>query len=148
MRQKLFTVCSIVSLLLCVAVCVLWVRSYFASDVIEITGRVRSSRKPPPRVSEAYRDYQYVFGSAYGVMRVNVPAGAAVPQTEVGDVEWKYDVYDLQLDESRLQYLWTFKHWSYGIDRTLVFPVWVILLFTIPMPVVWLYRRRRERRLR
>ena len=31
MRRKLFTLCSAASLLLCVAVCVLWVRSYFVS---------------------------------------------------------------------------------------------------------------------
>jgi hypothetical protein len=29
MRNKLVTLCSVVSLLVCAAVCVLWVRSYF-----------------------------------------------------------------------------------------------------------------------
>jgi hypothetical protein len=33
MRRKLFTLCSAVSLLLCAAVCVLWVRSQFAQEV-------------------------------------------------------------------------------------------------------------------
>ena len=32
LARHLFTLCSAVSLLLCVAVCVLWVRSYYAAD--------------------------------------------------------------------------------------------------------------------
>ena len=37
MRRRLFTLCSAVSLLLCVAACVLWVRSYFRRDVVGLT---------------------------------------------------------------------------------------------------------------
>jgi len=32
MRRKLFSLCSVLSLLLCAAVCVLWVRGYFVTD--------------------------------------------------------------------------------------------------------------------
>jgi hypothetical protein len=40
MRRKLFTLCSAVSLLLCAAVCVLWVRSHWQCDDVRIgTGR-------------------------------------------------------------------------------------------------------------
>ena len=34
MGRRLFTLCSVLSLLLCVAACVLWVRSYVANDVL------------------------------------------------------------------------------------------------------------------
>ncbi len=37
MRRKLFTLCSAVSLLLCVAMCVLWVRSNWVSETVEWT---------------------------------------------------------------------------------------------------------------
>src|SRR5687767_14684684 len=37
MRPKLFTLCSAVSLLLCAAVCVLWVRSYGLIDWVQWT---------------------------------------------------------------------------------------------------------------
>ena len=33
LARRLFTLCSVASLLLCVALCVLWVRSYWVSDV-------------------------------------------------------------------------------------------------------------------
>src|SRR5688500_108199 len=39
--RRLFTLCSAVSLLLCVAVCVLWARSYFVRDVIEYDAPTR-----------------------------------------------------------------------------------------------------------
>ena len=35
MARRLFTLCSALSLLLCVAVCVLWVRSYWVSDFLQ-----------------------------------------------------------------------------------------------------------------
>ena len=34
MRRRLFTLCSLLSLVLCVAVCALWVRSYWVADVV------------------------------------------------------------------------------------------------------------------
>jgi hypothetical protein len=43
LARHLFTLCSAVSLLLCVAACVLWVRSYAASDdagVLRVRGRL------------------------------------------------------------------------------------------------------------
>jgi hypothetical protein len=36
LTRHLFTLCSAVSLLLCVAACVLWVRSYFATDMLTL----------------------------------------------------------------------------------------------------------------
>ena len=36
LARRLFTLCSAVSLLLCVAACVLWVRSYFVSDHVHL----------------------------------------------------------------------------------------------------------------
>ena len=37
-RRRLFTLCSALSLLLCVAVCVLWVRSYWVEDWVKYHG--------------------------------------------------------------------------------------------------------------
>ncbi len=39
MRGRLFTLCSALSLLLCVVVCVLWVRSYFQTDIVIVRDR-------------------------------------------------------------------------------------------------------------
>src|SRR5687767_9332047 len=56
MRRKLFTLCSAVSLLLCAAVCVLWVRSYGGD------GLARVATVPDPTLSglEAERDDRIV----------------------------------------------------------------------------------------
>jgi hypothetical protein len=42
--RHLFTLCSALSLLLCVAVCVLWVRSYFRADWVPLIPRVNGVR--------------------------------------------------------------------------------------------------------
>jgi hypothetical protein len=39
LARRLFRLCSAVSLLLCVAACVLWVRSYWVADTLEFGGR-------------------------------------------------------------------------------------------------------------
>src|SRR5687768_14703719 len=36
LARRLFTLCSALSLLLCVAVCVLWVRSYWVADKLDV----------------------------------------------------------------------------------------------------------------
>src|SRR5688500_10563560 len=53
--RHLFTLCSAVSLVLCVAVCVLWVRSYWVSDWFTV---VTVSAGDPA----TYRSRQAVFG--------------------------------------------------------------------------------------
>ena len=48
-RSRLYTLCSALSLLLCAAVCGLWVRSYFAADEVGYT-RVSGGTAPPEQV--------------------------------------------------------------------------------------------------
>src|SRR5690349_19616400 len=70
--RYLFTLCSAVSLLLCVAVCVLWVRNIFVADVVLYTGRVvftcnaersvtcwRYSPSPSPQGVHGWEHYTY-----------------------------------------------------------------------------------------
>lgn len=62
MARKRFTLCSGLSLLLCVAACVLWVGSYFSGDS---AGYVRGGSQNPPRVIESH-----AIESAAGVLGV------------------------------------------------------------------------------
>ena len=48
-RRRLFTLCAALSLLLCVAVGVLWVRSYWVADVVSVAGG-----PPPPAFSSEW----------------------------------------------------------------------------------------------
>src|SRR5688572_10735000 len=43
--RHLFTLCSALSLLLCVAVCVLWVRSYWLKDTVRLYDRLPGGRR-------------------------------------------------------------------------------------------------------
>jgi hypothetical protein len=70
-RQRLFTFCSAVSLLLCAAVCVLWVRSYWISDYLQTD----------PAGAGWKRDTAFSKGGAgYSAG----PAGASLAQWYVG----------------------------------------------------------------
>jgi hypothetical protein len=57
MARRLFTLCSALSLLLCAAVCVLWVRSYCVAD-----GILRERVPPPDRFGTSRHDLTSVKG--------------------------------------------------------------------------------------
>src|SRR4051794_31363686 len=63
MRRKLFTLSAGVSAVLCIAVCVLWVRSYWAGDVLSID---------LPQFGRPLADETLNLVSARGGLRVSV----------------------------------------------------------------------------
>src|SRR5688572_20961793 len=77
--RHLFTLCSGVSLLLCVAACVLWVRSYF---MVERIGRVHHT---PGIDSENHHLY---LQADWGVARLT---GGGDPAENFSDVGWVWE---------------------------------------------------------
>lgn len=156
MGRRLPNLLTALSLLLCVAACVLWLRSYCCSDDIQIgTGR------------------------PYGVYRVIVVT--FVGQLRVGNVRERLDPNDPDPRRSRrLMWQYVSSSWERGPEpRTLLermkfdrlrldlraptpetgrlahysydtvgFPLWLPALITALPPILWLRRRRNQTRRR
>src|SRR4051794_25136909 len=73
LARHLFTLCSAVSLLLCVAVCALWVRSYHLADSVGHSGL-------------SFGDVDFIVISVRGQL-----GGRWSPDTKMDEVvEWRY----------------------------------------------------------
>ena len=169
MRRKLFTLLARLSLLLCVAVCVLWVRSYFVADRFFWRGWA----------DDADRSYQrqVVILSGHGGVGVNsiVQSGERWPANRLGYREAiaqylaksgsppfhssgasKYPAFNVGVGDDPV---WGgFKHGSFfnpvspadprprSYGWQVVVPYWAIVPATAVLPVVWEWRRRTRRR--
>ena len=172
MRRRLFAILSAVSLLLCVATCALWVRSYWVEDEIRydvgplmgrlpyliadsdrgcLGGQVELAEVSPRTLTKAYWQY---------VVRVNphirygrptlVSEGTASPGTKRLDFEaligftWQRHVEGPRVGEldGGLQY--TIQETRYMFTL----PTWVPAAIAALLPLVWFRRHRRHRRQR
>lgn len=158
--RYLFTFCSAVSLLLCFAVCVLWVRSYFTADVVA-DGWVN---RPP--ISGTYVQAWSNRG-AISFRRFDVAVAGAVPLNySVGDnihLDIRPGEHWTSSDpepwvEKRFGYLLGFSY-SDGTmvypplpgmtqrqrNRDVSFPHWFPMLLAAILPVLWHRHQRRAR---
>jgi hypothetical protein len=149
-RRRLFTLCSALSLLLCVAVCVLWARSYFRGDHLLWSDH------------QGWFDLNSASGFVWTTRGIYGPGSA-------GNGRWLYrELGASWLETDRqgkrrtaagyagLVLREPSKHWrvagveyisaAYG-DRswTLFLPYWSLSLATVILPAVWLHRRLRQR---
>jgi hypothetical protein len=141
-RRRLLNLLTAVSLLLCVVVCVMWVRSRFASDWINYA---RLSRAGDRMIC---REMEFLWARGTGV------------------AQWRR--FDFEQDVSQFEWGWTFGsaepepglsgvdlsravlgfRWSSGKHPSdshvaLVFPLWAAVLLLATLPAVRLYRRVR-----
>jgi hypothetical protein len=158
MRQKLVTFCSVVSLLVWAAVCVLWVRSYFVADRIKtfhmwLDGNDSVERK----VKIASTSGSFAVMSELQRME---PAQFVETPEALGEVPplsyTRGKPVSLGGVTNRLGFAWSHKDLRLPSDGfTLVMATWVVvfplwlpaILFAVP-PTGWLiaWRRRRGRR--
>ncbi len=131
LARHLFTLCSAVSLLLCVAVCVLWVRSYWAEDVIV---------------------YAWDGGTVgvvslrgcvgWGFERSNASRGDG--WSRLGDVRW---FSDPPSNHTRLPPDFEFAGFEYeyypGDALSMGVPIWAVLLVAGIFPLTWWRGNRR-----
>jgi hypothetical protein len=140
LARHLFTLCSAVSLVLCVALCVLWVRSYWAYDDWNYTG--------PPRT--ARRVESVTLMSANGRLLLSHVRGT--PGPPAGLTYLRHDPFLLGIDN---QPTWIHRHFGYEYHaysskpatvRSVWLPHWVTAAVLTYPPV--LHRRRFVRRQR
>ena len=155
MQRKLFTLCSSVALLLCAAVCVLWVISFWPTPPTFV---VKKGRADPPASSFTIGPQGLELDVKVSRERVNGPFGT--------DPAWKawedaYRKQHLEFSRGRVQAWWRFAivvhHGeppfpvvytgdSYGAR----FPYWVAFALTaIPaLPGLFAFARRRRAKAR
>jgi hypothetical protein len=149
MLRRLFTLLSALSLLLCLAVAVLWVRSYWRSDVLQFPDRLHVVMTSPGAfwVTTASRPYwdgtpwhqsdvadptfHRSFGRTFAYTVRPAPGGAS--HAALGFVYLAY-VQASPPPPCRFTYL--------------AVPLWVPLLVSLVMPTIWLRRARARARVR
>ena len=160
LARRLFTLCSAVSLLLCVAVCVLWVRSYARADEgywrrDDLTAGTAETRKVWLRSAR---------GVAWGLIyRESTPLGPGDREyyldLEVNPFENRWDVtpWPDQTSVPRGKGWWSRRGFRFDRDRYRLFdttavelevgmPYWLLAAVTGGFPAAWLWDRRRRRR--
>jgi hypothetical protein len=142
MLRRLFTILSALSLLLCVAVCLLWVRSYWVNDSFACATAVGGSR---------------AVGSNSGhlvLMRQSLTAGSTARVT----TPTGYRSAAAGRDGGSMRPSWSFLGFRYTglrffgvVAEALEVPYWAVALPTAAFPLTLLYVRRfrhmRRRRL-
>ena len=120
MKRRLLNLLTALSLLLCVAVCVLWVRSYWRNDVTSYEPNPWELWSASSRPSAVHLGHMDFFGEETGVS---------------GQTGWQFFGFG-----------WA--SGAYGVRRVqvLVVPDWSLALATALVPVGWLYARSWLRR--
>ena len=135
--RRLVTLCSIVSLLLCVAACTLWVRSYFVRDVVEYDAPARwdivtSSRG---RIGVLFQPGTLaghdVLGGTFA--RATHHAPGDISAAGIGDPTFHRLGFSLVRPASGSEASWTF----------CTFPHWSVALLFGAGPAWWWGRRRK-----
>ena len=138
MRGRLFTLLSAVSLALCVATCVLWVRSYWYEDILsdDRSGRIVSGQSLRGRVAIIHT--RRVGGPSApqpddGLRLNTVPAGGAIVHS-LSPVGWR---------RQRIA------NAEFAVSQSFVFVSnWLICAGGAVLPALWVVRARRRRRVR
>ena len=159
MRRHLFTILAALSLLLCVAVCALWVRNYFRSDLLAYATGASLGPASHERGGFAW--------AAAGSLHVNCWVRSGIPAGTEGRGGWAWQSHaaDPGATRAREQYfdllrgvrLFGFvasrQHRASSATATagrtdwlVVVPYWQAVALTAPLPGVWLVKQRRLRR--
>jgi hypothetical protein len=158
MKRHLLNVLTAVSLLLCVAVVALWVRSGWVADELHWT---RADDVGPAH----YRWYQYVYSSHGGLLfcrdaevydRASITTQEAAAPT--GTWTWRgwqrreafyYPASPFGRDlKSKTWFYFAWQTWPATVLREMIVPHWALALPAAVLPAVWTVRRLRERRRR
>jgi hypothetical protein len=143
LARRLFTICSAVSLLLCAAVCVLWVRSYDV-DVFNWFATVPDGTSSGLHLKR----HDYVFsknGTLYWSRSWRPPD--PTPVTHIGQREIEHMQFPLL--SSRVPLREPSFAWERGSDYvSITVAYWALALATLPVPAAHLWSARRGRRSR
>jgi len=141
--RRLFNLAAVVSLLLCVATCVLWVRSYFIADILS-TMAWRDDR-------QCAMDAIYSIKGVVVVYQFTTPSGQ-VPTTADPGLHWVHQPASAMKSQPLSLPFWI----ALGDGKTPVrwnvrSSYWLMFLLTALSPAIWIRRRirvvRRRRRI-
>jgi hypothetical protein len=162
MKRKLFSFVALVSLLFCVATVVLWVRTYWASDLYEtfehsqagqpwhvsrfvvqtfrgeiLAGRVEMGSLPPPKSQNQQKRFQYGLSAqeleiGWAGWTRRGPGWQSWPAVDVGDSIPNWNGFRF----------YHAKPDSGAVAETVMLPCWAMLGFFMVLPWVWVVRRR------
>ena len=121
LARRLFTLCSAVSLLLCVAACVLWVRGTRAQDTV-LFGTHRHT-------------FQLMSSNGRVVLAQAKPALPAALRAD--GVKWLIEPRTNWAAHGYPRLGFVSKPFAYGV----VAPCWLLVLATAALPAAWLRRR-------
>ena len=106
LARRVFTLCSAASLVLCVAVCVLWVRSYWALDYARLDAGI-----VPFRVLFSYDG---AIGQRH-IYNIDQRTGQLIVSTPLPD--WLVPYFVLAAVFAILPMLWSASRWTRGRPR-------------------------------
>ena len=138
MRRRLLNLLTALSLLLCVAVCVLWVRSYRVADSFVTSRNLAVSGLG-----------KLALLRSYGTEGDNASAGRGLGRYNPDNLNVEIGVLFQGSREWAVGDAWVLLNGDRAGGRVLVVvPDWVVVLLTAPAPAAWAarwYRRRRRR---
>ena len=145
LARRLFTLCSGVSLVLFVAVCALWARSYWSNDL------VNCEPTPEAMPQRTFHLRSGKGGAAFWIFTRGQPflLGPHAVTWESQAAYW----YPIQSDDAATMSFWNRLGFEFINSRTflaVVVPYWLpaTLLFVLPARSLALHLRRRRRRAR
>jgi hypothetical protein len=141
-RRVLSTFCASVSMLLCVATCALWARSYWATDYVGRGDHDAGGWVGALSMSGIIRFERGSYaGARRGWTRETAPPSSLRPEVEARDRSGGELLHRLGF---------AYAHIDYGrsqLRRALYVPHWSLVLVTAVLPLAWIVRwvRRRGR---
>ena len=148
MKRLLLNLMTVVSLLLCAAVVVPWVRSYWVSDFL-----FGKSVFDTPQGTRHLREWSVGIGAGGTAFTFAsftwdvVPADGSMPVTD--GAEWRWERQNPQPPRGSSMSFWD--RYGFGFERhdpliVVYLPLWLPSLFCALPPVLWLRRRLKRRR--
>jgi hypothetical protein len=161
--RRLFELASILSLMLCVATCGLWVRSYWVADTLRYYGRVREGRLTSGSAgsddgtlwadwgatyipAELSAEYDHKFYDEWNPELIRGwSVASAEPSPDPGPVaRLVHVVYRADHQATRIDVEYAAMFASAGLEL----PHWVLVLAFASSPIVSAVQRRRAGRMR
>ena len=156
LARHLFTLCSAVSLLLCVAVCVLWVQSYDASDWVQWTRFLYQESRDGLEPGVIPQDHYRTFTLSAGRGRVAIEVSEMTQDASGGDwsgFEHSVDASAPGVGVDPPDRFWlerlgiAIRNFDPGVR--ILLPYWLIASLLTVLPIAWARMRwRAHRRMR
>jgi hypothetical protein len=154
MRRWLINILSALSLLLCIAIAVVWVRSYYKQDDINIyrtSHQIYLSSYRGAIVFELGRQEWHgkLIGATWKVSSSGAGLAGDAYMANLAVSQWQHTLltHIELLGLGFLRFQDQYRPGGSKFDRTMVrVPHWSLLSVSAPLPLIWLWRRHRQQK--